>query len=389
MTDEQGDGKTTRREPGIRIDDPDRDKGFSSTDDFYSGDLFDRPDQESGFAPPPDDDFDLNRFSDTVDAADDARREDEEDDSVEEWNDEPDNGPIIPDRDEIRIPPAAPVTPAAGQSKKGSQGGGLSIATILAAAALLASVYAIWLGGGQSDRIAQLETNERPKIEDMDKLQNQDINALANKLSAVEKEQQKLAAMKAGLESMIAKQAEKNRSDLAGLESRVQKQEEKHKADLVALMQRESNNHKAMMEKLAVQKPASSKPGSTPAQPVQKAPVAAKPKTSTQKPVIDDSELPGPIESASEAQAAGSSAADRQSSWGVNLMSVESEAAATKEIERLRGLGIQAESIAITVGGRQMHRIRVAGFASKQEALDMQARLARENGLKGTWVNNQ
>lgn len=353
MTDERVHGKKPERSgPGIGPDDPDADSGFRSSGVFCNGDLFGREPAEHAGVRTPEDDFELNRFS-AAPTADEAAT------AAGNRHGGADEGPIIPDREEIRIPPVAGAARAQPKKQNGTPP---SAAVILAVAAMLVSLYAVWLGSGQSEKVAQLEKSLSSPGGETDKRQDQEISALSGQLGEIEKEQKKLAAMKAGLESMILKQADQYEARLAaqktGLEASLRKQSDRHKAELAELTQRQTEGRA---------KPAAPAAGTPPE---------------------DKTELPGPIESA-EAQATGSSSAGRQGSWGVNLMSVESETAANKEIGRLGSMGIQAEAISIVVGGRQVHRIRVAGFASKQEALDMQAQLAREHDIKDTWVNNQ
>jgi cell division septation protein DedD len=386
MTDEREDGKTSKRiEPEIRINDGDADNELNSSDALYNGDLFDRSGENKTSESSIDDDFELNKFSyepasnesltDHQTAANDMSDLQKPDES-----EFPGKQPIIPNEGATYIPPAAGTAPTSSLMKQYKN---KPLAITLAAVVILLSVYAMWSGSDQSEKVAVIEENPLLQIEDTGKLQNQEIETLRKQISELEKKQRLLADQKTSLESQLQKQANK------------------HKADMTALKQKQLAETKAIKDefngKLADIRAAKQKPKSTitasnskpSAQPTAATP-ATKKKPVIRKPKINLTDLPGPIESVADMNITVSPAStNRVKSWGVNLMSLGSEAAAKKEIQRLQGKGIQAESLQVSSGGKNMYRIRVAGFASKQEALDMQTLLAREHGLKDTWINNQ
>lgn len=334
MTDEQ-----RRIEPKINIDDDDRQTG--PTDTPYNGSLFDEiPNREK-----------RPRSS-----------------SAE-------NSPIVPNSDRVEVPPIDRSSPG-----KARQAGGLPLGTILGAAAMLTAAYAIWSGVGVTERIEQLEQRPTPQIEEA-ATQAQKIQALTKRIDEL---QQKLADQ----DALIRKQK-------SALEDQIKKQANRHQADMGTLIQGEEAKHKAMLKELGDQLAKSKAAAKSAAvePPAKEAPVAApspKPKPVAKKSEEDMTELPGPIESASEVELpASTDRSGRESSWGINIVSLESETAAQQEVARLKEKGIQAEILETSANGRSWYRVRVAGFSSKDEAQEMQSTLAKEHGITGTWVNNQ
>jgi len=84
-----------------------------------------------------------------------------------------------------------------------------------------------------------------------------------------------------------------------------------------------------------------------------------------------DTQLPAPIAS---------------SGWAVNLLSLDDKQAATKEKNRFNSLGIPAETASFYINSVLKYRVRVSGFASKEEAATYKAKLAAEYGIKDAWV---
>ena len=294
--------------------------------------------------------------------------------NADKWDDG-DDEPIVPNSDRIEIPP---VDRPVAEPKREHQGA-LPIGALLGGGALLLAAYAAWANLGLTARIASLEERPTLRIEDMAKLQNQELQALSKR---IDEQQKQIASLQATLD--------KQNGQKGGLESSIEKLNEKHKADVAALMQRQASEIKTLNEELKQLKERSLEKAKKAAEVPAASPPAAKPKPVVRKPVEDRTELPGPIESASEVeQPASSGAADRQASWGINIVSLESEEAAIQEVERLKGLGLGAEILETSANGRAWYRVRVAGFASKDEAQQMQSTLAKEHGITGTWVNNQ
>jgi len=73
--------------------------------------------------------------------------------------------------------------------------------------------------------------------------------------------------------------------------------------------------------------------------------------------------------------------------WVVNLMSLDSLAAAKKALADFKAKGITAEIGRYSAKGKTRYRIRVAGFASKQEAETQKKYLARKYQIKAAWVH--
>ncbi len=73
--------------------------------------------------------------------------------------------------------------------------------------------------------------------------------------------------------------------------------------------------------------------------------------------------------------------------WVVNLMSLDSLTAAKKALADFKAKGITAEIGRYSAKGKTRYRIRVAGFASKQEAETQKKYLARKYHIKAAWVN--
>ncbi len=72
--------------------------------------------------------------------------------------------------------------------------------------------------------------------------------------------------------------------------------------------------------------------------------------------------------------------------WVVNLASVDSKTAAQRTLARYRALGIPAELFPVTIKGKPWYRLRIAGFASRQEAETQRRYLAHKHGIKDAWI---
>jgi len=73
--------------------------------------------------------------------------------------------------------------------------------------------------------------------------------------------------------------------------------------------------------------------------------------------------------------------------WVVNLMSLDSLPAAKRALADFKAKGIAADIGRYSAKGKTRYRIRVAGFASKQEAETQKEYLARKYHIKAAWVN--
>jgi len=73
--------------------------------------------------------------------------------------------------------------------------------------------------------------------------------------------------------------------------------------------------------------------------------------------------------------------------WVVSLISVDTMAAAKKAQADLRAKGISTEISPGNVNGKTWYRVRVPGFANKEEALAQQTYLANKFHINNTWVH--
>ena len=74
------------------------------------------------------------------------------------------------------------------------------------------------------------------------------------------------------------------------------------------------------------------------------------------------------------------------SGWAVNLLSVDDKAIAAKEKQRLNSLGIAAEVAPFYINKVVKYRVRVGGFANRDEAAKYKEKLAAEYGIKDAWI---
>jgi len=75
--------------------------------------------------------------------------------------------------------------------------------------------------------------------------------------------------------------------------------------------------------------------------------------------------------------------------WVVNITSVSDAESAYQEVERLRSMGINAESARAFSNGRVWFRIRVPGFATHDEASNARPALEARLGIRDTWVGKR
>ena len=85
-------------------------------------------------------------------------------------------------------------------------------------------------------------------------------------------------------------------------------------------------------------------------------------------------------------QAATSPMTSTPAGWVVNLASVDSQYAADKALKRYNKQGIPAEISPTVLKGKTWYRLRIGGFASKQEAIAQKEYLAVKHGSKDAWV---
>ncbi len=72
--------------------------------------------------------------------------------------------------------------------------------------------------------------------------------------------------------------------------------------------------------------------------------------------------------------------------WVLNLVSVDSQYSAEKALKRYKKQGIPAEIYPAVIKGKTWYRLRIGGFASKQEAIAQKKYLAVKHGIKDAWI---
>jgi len=101
--------------------------------------------------------------------------------------------------------------------------------------------------------------------------------------------------------------------------------------------------------------------------------------------VLNSRLLPPPVSSAPAPQYQSSSGGG----WVVNITSVSDPQSASEEVARLRGMGINAESIRAVSNGRVWYRIRVPGFATDSAARAQRGALEARLGIRDTWIGRR
>ncbi|GAV19317.1 sporulation related domain protein [Mariprofundus micogutta] len=247
-------------------------------------------------------------------------------------------------------------------SQPQNSGSGSTMATAFAVVAMLIAGGAVWLNFNQPE-----ETDQAVKKDQLapgyNTIINDELIKLRERVAVVELEKDELNQRVSQQNQVLLKMQKYNRTSANEIESL--------KAEVATLSSKLSKQAQKTAVK-RVSKPVAVKPVSQAASaPVKKAAARA----GTQY------ELPAPLESlpAGKKSSAGG--------WVVNIASVYSESAAKKELARLRGIGIDAEISESMVKGRQLFRIRTAGFASREEALQQKDRLASQHGIKDAWVH--
>lgn len=82
-------------------------------------------------------------------------------------------------------------------------------------------------------------------------------------------------------------------------------------------------------------------------------------------------------------------AAERETGWVINLMSVTSARMANSELERLRKLGIRADKQTVEQDGKSWYRLRVTGFASYEGAKAYIDTVQQQTGVSSAWVGQE
>ncbi|MDX8401150.1 MAG: SPOR domain-containing protein [Mariprofundaceae bacterium] len=73
--------------------------------------------------------------------------------------------------------------------------------------------------------------------------------------------------------------------------------------------------------------------------------------------------------------------------WIVNISSTTSEAAAQRELKRMRALGVQAEAVPVEIRGRTWYRIRISGLPDKAAASARAREVAEKLGIGDIWIS--
>ncbi|PJA31271.1 MAG: hypothetical protein CO187_10285 [Zetaproteobacteria bacterium CG_4_9_14_3_um_filter_53_7] len=262
---------------------------------------------------------------------------------------------------------SAPVIPQMASDfpppKQPSRGSGASMATAFAVVAMLIAAGAVWLNLDQADE-AKPAVVEDQLAPGYNTIINDEIRKLRERMAVVELEKDELNQKLSRQNELLQQLQQQHQTS----ESRI----ENLQAVVAKLSGRVADQAKtpapAMTQTAAVKSVSKT---TTPA-PVKKS-VA---KATTQY------ELPAPLESLPAGAMQGNG-----EDWVINLVSVYSEAAADNEIARLHKMGIDAEIAVSTVNDRQLYRIRLSGFASRDEALQKKEQLASQYGIKDAWVH--
>ncbi len=75
--------------------------------------------------------------------------------------------------------------------------------------------------------------------------------------------------------------------------------------------------------------------------------------------------------------------------WVVNIASYTRQKTATRYVAELQQAGISAEKVEVTVNGRHIHRVRVAGLATRSAARARAGALKQELGLPDIWIGKR
>jgi cell division protein FtsN len=75
--------------------------------------------------------------------------------------------------------------------------------------------------------------------------------------------------------------------------------------------------------------------------------------------------------------------------WVVNIASYTRQKTATRYVTELQQAGIPAEQYEVTVDGRRIHRVRIAGLASRSAAKTRAGALKQELGLPDIWIGKR
>jgi len=268
--------------------------------------------------------------------------------------------------------PAAPQMGSDFPSEQKSTGKGSTMATAFAIVAVLIAAGSAWLNFDQAGENRQASDTSEQAQQANDKHQlspgyntmiNDEIRKLRERTTVIELEKNELnqkLSQQSQLLQRLKQQNQKFVSQIKGLET-----------DIRDLSNKLSDQQKLQTQAKLVEQPVVKKTVSKPA-PAKKS-LARK---------AAQYELPAPLESLP----AGSKAAS-DAGWVINLASVYSATAANKELTRFQAMGINAEVAESMVKGKQIFRLRVAGFANREEARMQKEKLTSKHGIKDAWIH--
>lgn len=111
---------------------------------------------------------------------------------------------------------------------------------------------------------------------------------------------------------------------------------------------------------------------------------AVAPAIKVKKPRVTQNALPAPITSADQIA---SRPATESAGWVINLLSVDNKETANKEAQRLNNLGIAATVATTSIKGKLWYRVRLEGFADREDAAARKKELSSKHGIKDAWVH--
>jgi len=264
----------------------------------------------------------------------------------------------------------APVAPQMGSdfpAKQNSGNSGASLAIAFAVVAMLIAAGSFWLNF-TTEQNSQPPT-QKETASDYNTIINDELAKLRERLAIVELEKDELSRKVTRQNRELQQQQRLNKnitSQISSLESKV-----------TTLSSKLSQQTKQLTQAIDVKKPAVEKS----VQEAVKKPEPKPVKKVTTK-TVTQYELPAPLESLPNDSTSAS-----QGGWVINLVSVYSAAAASKELERLQNKGLNAEVAESSVNGKQVYRIRLGGFSSREAATQQKELLSSKYGIKDAWIH--
>lgn len=238
---------------------------------------------------------------------------------------EPDKQQKIPDNDLEQTVIAAPITDSPSSELPGDQRSGTRSVTVFAILAMLVAAIAVWMNPGANNDSGEANPSKARPAEHVQPAENGQIQRLEARISS--------------LEQHSSQQREKFNQQIKGLQQQL--------SSLTSQLAKQTRRQQPTRH------------AATP---------MTKRNTSAHRPVT--------------AQVSPTSNAE----WVINLASVGSKLAASKALSRYKTQGIPAEIYSTVVRGKTWYRLRIVGFASKQEANTQKHYLASKHGIKDAWI---